>query len=132
MVEWYVVRGMLRDKSARDNVIDIIKKHRSGELEQQGRSTWVMGATAPPKPVWERKHKWDGVGDPAEDKNQIIATPMFAFDWQHQVHWDEAIKTLQMPQPSHVRKVVVETPLEKRQRVGSPPRPSPPRPELRF
>lgn len=66
-------------------VIDIIKKHRSGELEQQARSTWVMGATAPTKPVWDRKHKWDGVGDPAEDKNQVIATPAFAFDWEHQV-----------------------------------------------
>ena len=99
MTEWYIARGMLKDKSARDQVVDIIKKHKSGELSQQGRSTWVMDATAPPKPQWERKHKWDGVGDPTEDKNQVIETPTFAFDWEHECHWDEAIKTLQLPQP---------------------------------
>ena len=133
--EWYVKRGMLHDKSARDQVIDIIKKHKSGELEQQGRSTWVMDAMAPPKPVWDRKHPWDGVGEPAEDKNQIIATPTFAFDWEHQWHWDEAIKTLQMPQPA-IREdgspaVQIVEQIQKRQRVAAaassstpPPRPS--------
>ena len=46
------------------------------------------------KPVWDRKKAWDGVGDPAQDKNQIIVTPSFAFDWEHQWMWSEAIEML--------------------------------------
>ena len=103
MAEWFITRGMLKDKAARDQVVDLIRKHRDGSLEQQGRTTWVMSAVAPPTPVWERKHRWDGVGDDLKDKNQIIATPTFAFDWEHQWHWDEAIKMLQAPASSLVR-----------------------------
>ena len=84
-VTWFLTRHMLHDKAARDQVIDIIVKHKSGELERQGRTTWMMDATAPPKPPCIRKHQWDGVGDPTEEKVQTICTPTFAFDWQHQV-----------------------------------------------
>ena len=84
IAEWYVGRKMLKDKSARDQVIDIIKQHKDGKLEQQGRTTWVMDATED-KPACLRAHAWDGVGDPAEDKTRTISTPTFAFDWEHEV-----------------------------------------------
>ena len=99
MVEWYLARGMLKDKNARDQVADIIKQHKDGTLEQQGRTSWVMNATVS-KPLSQRKHPWDGVGEPAEDKTQIIATPSFACDFQHEHHWTEAIKMLKMPPPN--------------------------------
>jgi len=98
MVEWYLKRGMLSDKSARDNVADIIRQHKDGTLERQNRTTWIMGATVT-KPLWERKHKWDGVGDPTYDKKQVIETPSFASDWKHQYYWTDAINTLKMPPP---------------------------------
>lgn len=93
IAEWYVARKMLKDKAARDQVIDLIKQHMTGKLEENGRSTWVMNATVD-KPLFIRKHAWDSVGDPAEDKNQVIATPTFAFDWEHQWMWTDAIDIL--------------------------------------
>ena len=114
MVKWYLLRGMLHDKSARDQVADLIKQHKNGTLERQGRTTWVMGATQD-KPAIIRKHKWDGVGDPALAKNQVISTPSFAFDYLHEWHWDEAIKTLKMPPPF----VPPNTPEKKRKRVDN-------------
>lgn len=96
ITEWYLKRNLLSDKSARDQVADIIRQHKDGKLEQQGRTTWIMNATVS-KPPWDRKHKWDGVGDPAEDKKQTISTPSFAFDWQHEWHWTEAVRMLKEP-----------------------------------
>lgn len=93
IVEWYEQRKVLKDKSARTQVADLIQKHKNGTLEAQGRTTWVMEATST-KPVWERKHKWDGVGDPIENKVQLIETPHFASDYQHEVYWTEAIERL--------------------------------------
>jgi hypothetical protein len=77
-------REMLKDRSARDQVADIIRQHKDGTLERQGRSTWIMESTST-KPVWERRHKWDGVGDPSQNKVSVIETPTFAFDWEHEV-----------------------------------------------
>lgn len=94
IAEWYTKRGMLKDKSARDQVTDLIKQHLHGKLEEQGRSTWIMNATVD-KPVFDRKRPWDGVGEPAEDKNQVIATPSFAYDWEHQWMWTDAMDMLQ-------------------------------------
>lgn len=91
--EWFMRRNMLKDKSARDQVADLIRQHLTGSLEQQGRTTWIMDATST-TPVWDRKRKWEGVGDPIEDKNMPIQTPSFAFDWQHEWNWTEAIKLL--------------------------------------
>lgn len=99
MADWYLKRGMLKDKAACEQVADLIKKHKTGELERQGRTTWIMDATVT-KPVWDRKHPWDGVGDPAENKNQVIETPHFASDWQHEHHWDTAVQLLKMPAPA--------------------------------
>jgi|EP00966_Prymnesium_polylepis_P211986 hypothetical protein len=113
MVEWYLKRNMLSDRSARDQVADLIRQHKDGTLEQQGRTTWVLDATTT-KPIWERKHKWDGVGDPVKDKNQTIATPSFAFDWQHEWHWTQAIQQLKAPQVNPCATVAQAT---KRQRV---------------
>jgi hypothetical protein len=95
-VEWMISRGMLRDKSARDNVTILIKDHKSGKLEQQGRSTYIMHTTED-KPPCLRKHKWDGVGDPTNDKTRVIETPTFAYDWQHQHYWDQALEMLAAP-----------------------------------
>lgn len=108
MVEWYISRKMLKDKSACDQIADLIQKHKDGTLEQQGRTTWIMEATVT-KPWWLRAHRWDGVGDPADNKNQVIYTPSFAFDWQHEHHWTEAIAALKTPMPA--------TPPAKKQRV---------------
>lgn len=94
MVKWFLSRGMLSDKSARENVADLIRRHMDGTLERAGTTTWVMNATEVPKPVWERKHPWDGVGEPAVNKTRIVATPTFALDWQHQHHWTDAINAL--------------------------------------
>tara|TARA_R100000951_G_scaffold114443_2_gene118768 strand:+ start:1287 stop:1874 length:588 start_codon:yes stop_codon:yes gene_type:complete len=96
MVEWYLSRNALKDKSARDQVADLIRQHKDGTLEQQGRTTWVLDATED-LPAILRKHKWDGVGMPAENKTRAIFTPSFAFDWQHEWHWDEAIAVLKEP-----------------------------------
>ena len=114
MVEWYMKRGMLKDKSARDQVADIIRQHRDGALESKGITTWVMGATDT-KPLSERKHKWDGVGDPAQDKQQTIATPTFAFDFMHEWHWTEAIKMLKAGYSTCPVEPPVPTPVKKRE-----------------
>lgn len=115
MVDWYTQRTMLKDKAARDQVADLIRQHKDGTLEQQGRTTWMLEATVT-KPPWQRKHKWDGVGDPVQDKNQVITTPSFAFDWQHEWHWTSAIQMLKMPPP------VMSTPSAKKPRVDDSPR----------
>jgi hypothetical protein len=62
------------------------------------------------KPAILRKNPWDGVGMPAEDKNRTIYTPSFAFDWQHQWHWDDAINKLKMPAPAMPAATVQVTP----------------------
>ena len=72
IAEWYLYRGMLKDKSARENVASIIKQHMDGELESKGFKTWVMGATSC-KPACLRRHKWDGVGD---DGEHLQASPL--------------------------------------------------------
>ncbi len=93
MTEWYIKRRMLSDKSARDQVIDLIQKHKSGKLEEEGRTTFIMGQTIT-KPVWDRAHKWDGVGDPCDNLQGVISTPTFAHDFQHEWYWTQAIELL--------------------------------------
>ena len=115
IVAWYTDRDMLKDKQARDQVADIIRQHRDGTLEQHGRTTWMMDATED-KPLILRTHPWDGVGMPAEDKNRTICTPSFAFDWEHQWHWDEAIEKLKHHQAWYTR---TETIGKTRARVGT-------------
>lgn len=101
---------MLRDQSAREHVMYILEQHKSGKLEEQGRTTWVMAATQD-KPLCLRKFAWDGVGDPAVDKIRVVSTPTFAFDWEHQHFWDEAIAMLKhngMPPPINLVKKRVQ------------------------
>jgi hypothetical protein len=92
-VEWFIKRSMLRDHAARMHVADLIQQHKTGKLEAAGKTTWIMGTTKS-KPLCLRKHKWDGVGDPTDDKVDVVATPSFAFDWEHSSLWDEAVQHL--------------------------------------
>lgn len=108
IAEWYVSRGMLRDKSARDHVASIVLAHRNGSLESTGKTAYVMNATQNDKLRCDRRHDWDGIGNPAEDRVQLIATPEFASHYQHSHFWDAAVSYLKQPPP----------PLPKRARVS--------------
>ena len=91
VAEWYTQRGMLNDKSAVDHIISILKAHMGGELEAKNITAYVMDATL-------------SNGDPAPPamRNLPVYTPSFAYDWQHQHYWQEAIQTLKMPSPPPV------------------------------
>jgi len=78
--QWITLRGMLRDKSARDSIVYILEAHKTGKLEGAGKQTWCMRATLP-----------NGDTPKGMDKVRTVKTPHFAFDWQHQHYWDDAI-----------------------------------------
>lgn len=75
MAEWYLARGMLRDRPARDHIASIIKDHKLGALAATGKTAWVMHATDP-------------------DKVQLIVAPDFASKYEHEHFWDDAIALL--------------------------------------
>ena len=81
--EWLIKRGMLKDKSAREHVAGIIEAHKTGKLEAEGKTAYVMDATLP-----------NGDVAPNDMKVCTVATPHFAHDWQHQHFWDEAVHML--------------------------------------
>jgi hypothetical protein len=62
--EWIISRNMLKDKPARTHVATLIKEHKAGELSRFKTYLLPFRVTAPPKPMADRKHFWDGVGDP--------------------------------------------------------------------
>ncbi len=102
IAKWYLQRGMLKDKAARNEIINIIRQHKDGTLERKGYTTWVMDAVAT-KSVLHKKSVYDGVGDPIGvswdtdqiwKHNHVIETPSFAFDWQFNSQWDEAVLLL--------------------------------------
>lgn len=78
--EWFLKRSMLKDASARRHVAGILLAHKTGKLEADSKTTWVVGAV-------------DKEGNELKDKNQVIATPDFA--QEEPQYWDEAIKKLQ-------------------------------------
>lgn len=91
MVEWYIMRGMLKDRSARDNVADLIRQHMAGELETKGYMVWQMGATRN-KPAALREHRWDGVGEDDPDKLRVllpipldVTSPWNTCSWEHAI-----------------------------------------------
>ena len=83
IAEFYLVRGVLCDHSAKLHVASIIKDHRDGRLEEKGVTSYVMGATEPN-------------GDPSigDRRYRTVCTPSFAYQFQHRHWWDEAIKDL--------------------------------------
>lgn len=94
IAEWYITRRMLKDKSARMQVADIIRQHRDGKLQEHGRTAFVMKATETLPRAERGRYEWQGVGDTPACKVQTIATPNFAFDAVHSIHWDEALGML--------------------------------------
>ena len=82
-VEWLLKREMLKDNSARQHIVGLLDAHKTGKLETEGKTAYVMDATLPN-------------GDPAPNamKVRTVDTPNFAHDWQHQHYWDEAIHML--------------------------------------
>lgn len=94
IAEWYLTRDMLRDKSARDHVASIIDDHKHGNLAKTGKTAWVVHATENTKMQVDRAHPWDGVGETASDRVQLIETPSFASEYQNNYHWDQAVQLL--------------------------------------
>ena len=81
--EWLLKRGMLSDKAARFHVAGIIDAHKTGKLEQEGKTAYVMDATLP-----------DGEAAPIGMRVRTVYTPDFAHNWQYQLYWTEAIYML--------------------------------------
>lgn len=84
--KWLITRKMLKDDSARNHIANMIKEHMTGELEKKGVTTYMMDATT-----------ISGHPAPYAMRIQVIQTPMFAFDWEHQVFWETAINILKHP-----------------------------------
>ena len=80
---WMIQRKMLRDEAARKHVASIIDAHMKGELEAQCKTAYVMYAT-------------DRAGNSLEGAQKIfpVYTPIFAYDWQHQHYWEDAVEML--------------------------------------
>ena len=83
IAQWYIKRKMLSDQSARMHVAGIIKAHMTGELEEKCITAQMMDAT-------------DRAGNPLPycATQFPVYTPNFAYDWQHQHFWEEAIEML--------------------------------------
>jgi hypothetical protein len=62
--EWIISRNMLKDMPARVHVASLIKEHKAGQLSRFNTYMLPFRVTAPAKPMVDRKHFWDGVGDP--------------------------------------------------------------------
>ena len=86
-VSFFLKRHMLRDVSARRHVAGLLLAHKTGKLEAEGKTAWIVGAV-------------DGAGNALTDKNQVIATPRFAAEEPQ--YWDEAIKKLNSADPAAV------------------------------
>ena len=90
MAEWYVTRGMLHDKAAKEMVISIIKAHMEGKLEEGGKTAYVIDTTL-------------SNGDPAPPalKRVPVYTPNFAYDTEFQHFWLDAVCILRGQPTSH-------------------------------
>jgi len=80
-VKWLLRRGMLRDVSARNHIKSIILGHKTGKLEADGRTAYVIDATLPN-------------GDEAKGKVMPVYTPSFAYDPLEHHYWDDAVDML--------------------------------------
>jgi len=93
---WLITRNMLHDKAARLHVANLIKEHKQGKLTQFTTYMLPFRVTAPDKPLAQRKHPWDGVGDPMpHDANPSafvfpVETPLVKDGWL----WDNAYAML--------------------------------------
>ena len=95
--EYVKFRGCLRDQSACDHIADIIMKHKMGLL-WHFKTFMLPHRVSVDKPVYLRKHRWDGVGDPVPRNSPIevflhpVITPgnMEQEGWR----WDQAYKLL--------------------------------------
>ena len=76
---WFLSRNMLRDVSARRHVAGILLAHKTGKLEADGKTAWIVNAV-------------DREGNDVLDKNQVVVTPRFAHEEPQ--YWDEAVKKL--------------------------------------
>ena len=63
-VQYLMARKMLHCKESMNHMASLIKDHMHGKLAKFTTYMLPFRVTAPDKPVTERKHKWDGVGDP--------------------------------------------------------------------
>ena len=103
--EWLLSRPMLRDASAREHVASLIGEHQAGTLAMYTAWTLPGRRCAPPRDLdpKDRKHPWDGVGEPMPDDPpaawcmQPVAVPTGAqgSDISHQ--WAAAIAMLRSP-----------------------------------
>ena len=81
IAQWYLTRGMLRDKSARDHVADIFASHISGKLEVQCVTAYVIDAVSQ-----------NGNPAPFKDKFRVLEKPNFPATQTG--YWAEAIAWL--------------------------------------
>jgi len=77
LIKWMMMRGQLKDKSARDHVADVIKKHKLGKLTKY---------TAKVMPFRICDHK----GDPSQIRRFPIETPNAEFMEEEGWRWDAA------------------------------------------
>ena len=100
-VRYLLARGSLSDRAARDDIKWFITEHMAGKLASKY-SALMIGATQN-KPIHERKHKWDGVGDPVTDEHgrlKPVSLPVESPHWEeHSPSWSnhiEAVKLLSL------------------------------------
>ena len=79
-VKWLLVRGMLKDFSARKQVATIIMQHKSGELQRKSVHAYEIEAVTQD-------------GNPTKNY-QIIMTPDMANNPSYEHHWLDAIQML--------------------------------------
>lgn len=61
--EWLLSRNMLNDMKARNHIAGLIKDHKLGLLTRFTTYMLPFRVTAIPKPSFQRKHPFDGVGE---------------------------------------------------------------------
>ena len=100
-VRYLLARGSLSDRAARDDIKWFITEHMAGKLASKY-TALMIGATQN-KPIHERKHKWDGVGDPVTDEHgrlKPVSLPVESPHWEeHSPSWSnhiEAVKLLSL------------------------------------
>jgi len=111
IVYLYKIRGVLGDDDAVKDLAGIIRRHQFGELEKWEIEVMPFRITVDtPKTEEEKKHKWDGVGDPVKPLKKgyfykyPVTSPSFARTIEGCGPWVEAIKMLnQAPMPMTLR-----------------------------
>lgn len=102
MAEWYLLRGMLKDQSARDNIIELIKQHKNGRLDKYSVRPVHKPSVSIPAMFSTARNRWSEIGVTSDQLQIPVETPTWSED--HDYFWTDAIDLIKFQTSLRVKR----------------------------